>query len=347
MSQKHIIEIECLQCHRKGQFTVWDIMNTGENPCLRKKIFDGSAFTYRCPDCGMLQRVPYSTLYIDQRHGMALFFGHNRLDDYDYQPLDLSHFTLIGAEDYTIRLVIGLNHLREKIMILETGLDDVAVELMKYMIAHYSSPEISMRGWDIYFDHVNTDDKDAPKCGSITFCLVDREGETYSGKSPMELYNEHCLAVKLDPRMRAEGCICIDDGWISRQLKGPHKDSREVGYRKPMKKRGYYKVGSGVRHNIQLPDGSLVLKEWPHDIFEIDGHDFFIFGNTVPKTSPTRYIRGIAHISGDVIYPPIFEHVRPLRSGKGWYTELDTAPYVLTLNGSIYDPEKRHLPQEN
>lgn len=348
MSQNHIIEIECPKCHRNGQFTVWDIMDTSTEPGLREKVFDGSAFVYTCPNCGKRLLMPYSSLYIAPSYQTAIFFDFNSPDDYDYHPLKLSHSTLIGLEGYTLRYVMGLNKLREKIQILEAGLDDVAVERMKYMIAHNSSSKFVGKNYDIFFDNADHDDKDGGEYGSITFTLVDDKGETYDGKFPIELYYEQCLAVKLDPRMRVDGCISVDSGWISRQFKSGHEDKKEIRYRRPMKKQGYYEVECGIKHNIQRPDGTLVLREWPQDVYDIDSSGFFIFGNTIArtKTTPTRYMRGIAHINGDVIFPPIFERVYEFDKENGWYGEIGTKPYILSQNGSVIDPEGTHLPQK-
>lgn len=323
-------------------------MDTSIRPELRGKVFDGSAFVYTCPDCGRRLLAPYGTLYIAPRYQTAIFFDFYRPDDYDYRPLNLSHSTLVGLKGYTLRHVMGLNKLREKILILEAGLDDVAIERMKYMIAHNSSPKFVEKDHEIFFDNVDPDDKDGGEYGTITFSLVDYNGVTYNSKFPMELYYEHCLAVKLDSRMRVDGCVSIDNGWIGRQFKSDHEDKKEIRYRRPMKRQGYYEVECGIKHNIMRPDGTLVLKEWTHDVYDIDSHGYFIFGNTIAKTktTPTRYLRGIAHINGDIIFPPIFEKVYEFDEENGWYGEIGTKPYILTQNGSVIDPEGAHLPQK-
>ena len=35
----------------------------------------------------------------------------------------------------------------------------------------------------------------------------------------MDNYYEHKMACKMDPRMAVKGVQCIDEGWISKQLK--------------------------------------------------------------------------------------------------------------------------------
>ena len=109
---------------------------------------------------------------------------------------------------------------------------------------------------------------------------------------------------------------------------------------------GYYKAEQGAKKNILRPDGSVVLNQWYNDVFKVQ-HGFFIFGNTIrkSKTNPkTRYIQGIAHVSGIIVFPMIFERTQWCEDGKAIYAEIDEKPYILTLDGSIYDPAHSHLP---
>ena len=109
---------------------------------------------------------------------------------------------------------------------------------------------------------------------------------------------------------------------------------------------GYFRVESGAKKNIMRPDGSLVLSEWYNDVYDVT-HGFFIIGNTLrkSKTNPkTRYINGLAHVNGDIIFPTIFESMRWFDDKRAVYAQIGTKPYILTTDGSIYDPTGAHLP---
>lgn len=87
---------------------------------------------------------------------------------------------------------------------------------------------------------------------------------------------------------------------------------------------GYYKVEKGSKKNIMRPDGSLVLQDWYNDVFKVS-NGYFEFGNTIrkSKTNPkTRYVRGVAHVNGDILFPMIFEHVRKLEDSDAFYAEV-------------------------
>ena len=109
----------------------------------------------------------------------------------------------------------------------------------------------------------------------------------------------------------------------------------------------YFRVEMGAKKNIMRPDGSLVLREWHHDVYDVT-HGFFIFGNTIrkSKTNPkTRYIHGLAHVNGDIIFPAIFDRMWWFDDKRAIYAQIGTKPYILTTDGSIYDPTGQHLPE--
>lgn len=111
---------------------------------------------------------------------------------------------------------------------------------------------------------------------------------------------------------------------------------------------GFYKIEQGAKKNIMRPDGSVVLKAWHNDVFRVR-HGFFLFSNTIRKSKAnpkTRYVHGLAHVNGDVIFPMIFDHAEWLEDGDEIYAETDSKPYILTLGGSVYDPALGHLPKK-
>ena len=111
---------------------------------------------------------------------------------------------------------------------------------------------------------------------------------------------------------------------------------------------GYFRVEMGAKKNILRPDGSLVLRDWFNDVFDVE-HGFFIIGNTIrkSKTNPkTCYIRGMAHVNGDIIFPAIFERMLWFGDKRAIYAQKDKRSYILTTDGSIYDPTGKHLPMK-
>lgn len=112
---------------------------------------------------------------------------------------------------------------------------------------------------------------------------------------------------------------------------------------------GYYKAELGAKKNILRPDGTIVLKEWHNDVFKVESKGFFIFSNTIrkSKTNPkTRYTYGVANVNGDIIFPMIFDRAHWMEKKDAIYVEINEKPYIVTLDGSLYDPARGHLPQK-
>ena len=104
-------------------------------------------------------------------------------------------------------------------MILAKGLNDIAIERMKYMLTHIVHPEMTEKGFELYFGDVEYDNEKLSDDGSMTFIFHNENDESMEWSVSMKLYYEQCLACDLDPRMKVEGIMNIDEGWIARQLK--------------------------------------------------------------------------------------------------------------------------------
>jgi len=220
MSKVHKEQIECPHCHSIGTMEMIDEVDADINPELRERVLNAQAFIYTCPECGSRILVGNSLLYHDAQHRFIIFFDMERPTDYHYKSLKLSKSLIENYRDYTFRYVTGMTELHEKIIILESGLSDVAVERMKYMVAHYIHPDIAQKGYKLHFSSYSPDDKEDSEFGALTlFYRVGKE-DVSTLKLPMNLYYDFKLAVKLDPRMHPQGCIMVDEGWISHQMKG-------------------------------------------------------------------------------------------------------------------------------
>jgi hypothetical protein len=209
----------CPHCLKEGLFDFWMSINVDSDPELRKKIFSDDMFTYKCPHCGYVTRVPFSFSYHDKKHHFMLFYDLIRSDDYDYEPLGIPEEAFKKNDYRIIREVYGINQLREKILILEKGLNDVAIERQKYMITHFIIPDLAKNGTEFFFHHTEEPTDEFPY-GTIFFVYYDeKEEKVVKVHFAMDDYYEHCKSCDMDPRMEVRGVTCVDEGWISKQLK--------------------------------------------------------------------------------------------------------------------------------
>ena len=217
MSKCHKENIICPKCQAHGEFDMWDSVNVDLDPQLREGIFSEDIFIYKCPKCGHETGIPYGTIYHDMTHRFMIFFTFFREDDFKYEPIDLSDIPGL-MKDYKYRHVTGLLELKEKILILEKGLNDIAIERMKYGITHYDNPELSDKGFKLLFGDVIYDIPEYPN-GIIVFFYEDEKKESHRLTYPLNSYYEQCLACDLDPRMKVNDCEVVDEGWISMKFK--------------------------------------------------------------------------------------------------------------------------------
>lgn len=106
---------------------------------------------------------------------------------------------------------------------------------------------------------------------------------------------------------------------------------------------GYYDVEKGCRHNILRRDGSFVLKEWPHRVSKVY-NGYFTFGNTIRKTetTPTRYVEGLAHVNGTIVFPMIFDSL--LHSEGTTFSAKFNKELFFVHEGAVFNPTKKHYP---
>ena len=164
MSRSHTITVECPHCHTKIDVKIWDSINVDLNPELREKIFSYELFLHKCEHCKKVAPLRYNTIYHDMKCKFMLFFVFSEEDD-EFNYNELQHmenqFRRV-MKGYTFRIVYGLSELKEKILILEHGLNDIAVERQKFCIAHLIHPTIAEKGYELHFKGVEEADDKSP-----------------------------------------------------------------------------------------------------------------------------------------------------------------------------------------
>ena len=192
--QNRVMKYWEYDCIVVAPHAVYHIENK-DYPELREKIFSDELFMYRCPHCGKVTGIPAGTLYHDMTHGFMIFFDFFKPDDYDYSPMEIPEGVGLKKE-YLFRAVFGLQRFKEKIVILEHGLNDVAIEHQKYMISHVIMPEIAEKGYELFFAKTEEPNEEFPY-GTIYFFYDDEEKEqTMQIRFAMDNYFEHKLACE-------------------------------------------------------------------------------------------------------------------------------------------------------
>lgn len=120
-------EISCPECGAVNRVDLWPGMDHREKPLLRKKVLEESLFYWVCPHCGYQALMEYPCVYHDRDLGFLLCLlpeGTGEVPD-RLPPL---------PEKLRLRLVTTPAQMKEKVLLFESGYDDVAMELVKYSL---------------------------------------------------------------------------------------------------------------------------------------------------------------------------------------------------------------------
>lgn len=216
MSKISEIEVKCPYCGNVHRYTIWQSVNVDLDPSLKEKILKGDLFKYRCPSCDKDMTLFYGTLYHDMRRQFMIYFDWIKPEDYQINR-DSSISLGFENECYTYRHVFGYRRLKEKIYILEDGLNDVAVERLKYVISHEYIPMLSANGMSLYYYTLNEAEDHSVTLGFMYYDKVvkDMRSLFYT----IDDYYKQLDICKKEIDMKFKGLMCIDEEWIEHQIK--------------------------------------------------------------------------------------------------------------------------------
>ena len=121
----------CSKCGQQQKVTIYKSINISDNPELKAKVCDGSLFLWECPHCGQVNLAKYETLYHDpSARLMVWLIPAGEISETQMQAITM-HTKAMGG--YTLRRVNDMGSLMEKVLIAEAGLDDVVLEMCKYV----------------------------------------------------------------------------------------------------------------------------------------------------------------------------------------------------------------------
>lgn len=123
-------EVSCPNCGAIKKTQMWPGINVAANPDLREKVLNQTLFDWSCPNCDHQVHLVYPCLYHDKNRKLMICVVPN--GNIDVLKNLSEQFPQLG--DVKKRLVSNLAELKEKVLIFEAGLNDVAVELVKFAL---------------------------------------------------------------------------------------------------------------------------------------------------------------------------------------------------------------------
>ncbi len=222
MSKSRTDQITCPRCHYDSPMTIWTAINADLDTDLKEKFLTGELFKWKCEVCGLETMVQFATVYHDLEHSFMLILDPIEDNRDINETYGFDRVPSLHLPDYTCRVVYGMNSLREKIDILEAGLNDIAVERMKYFLL--MDKENHIRDTDVFLCIGVDASEEAIQAtgwqrGAILFVRFRVNANPKLMPFPLELYFDYLLASNMDPRMEVPKSLCVDSIWMNHQLK--------------------------------------------------------------------------------------------------------------------------------
>ena len=213
MAMVDIKQLHCPKCGSTNHIHIYKNINAQEDFKLRDKILSGQLFDFYCPYCEYRARLYYPCLYNDVKNKFMVYFipGIEK-----GQMIDRSvEMEFEDMPKITKRIVPTFNEFREKIIIFEAELDDMAVELTKSAVAGDVQNKKNVDASEGYFSVYNKEDN----IMGFTFFLEDGQ-EVFTQTTKLDVYKKSWSIVsRLGKKERQmKGFIKIDRAWADNIL---------------------------------------------------------------------------------------------------------------------------------
>lgn len=193
---KSIIEEKCSRCGRLYRMEFDGSVDALVNPEAKERVKSGEHFMWHCPECGWTNLICRPFLYHDPQERLMIL-----LTDADIKAEEL-------PEGYTGRIVRSAGDLIEKIKIFDAGLDDVVIEMCKFVTLREMNKDVSLR----FFKMDGADSE-------MTFTYP-QNGEMQMISVGFNVYEDCAGILNRNPSIKeaARGLVKVDPDWLSNYI---------------------------------------------------------------------------------------------------------------------------------
>lgn len=205
----------CPSCGEASEIPVYSGINVAEEPELKPKVKDGSLFLWECPHCGKTNLAAGQTIYHDPEERVLIWLLPPGSVPED--KVRMVEASLSGAaetlEGYVFRRVEDVGSLIEKVNILDAGLDDIAVEMCKYVTKmEMAGKDGGKAVLDAPFKFFRIDGPD----NELTFTYPSG-GAMQGVQVGFNVYEDCAGILRRNPSIKPSGGFpVIDQDWIAR-----------------------------------------------------------------------------------------------------------------------------------
>lgn len=192
--------VGCPSCGVLEEFTAYPSIVIPTDREMRDQILDESLFFWRCGSCDYETQMVYSCLYQDKIRKFMIF-----VQPKDEDPAVLQQLPIEGLEEVKKRIVTNIEEMKEKLLLLEAGLNDYATELVKLVLTQVVTSKWGVAPEKSFYCGVNADKNTI----EFVFYLNEEEPPVYQGIK-MDVYNTSLEIVTSIQTKESNGFLRID-----------------------------------------------------------------------------------------------------------------------------------------
>lgn len=203
MSESRDITYKCPYCGKEFEISVYDTVNSEQDPDLRDRCLSGEIFRHSCPHCHRDFLIQNPLLYVDSRHRFVIFVSET---DNISGMRDL--VAPLKKAGYVLRRCPTVKEFVEKIRILEDGVDDVMVELARYdsFIEYIDNRKGNPQDvTDISYEYTKDD---------VMKITIHADDKSMSFLIPVSALQEEIRAEKDLYSLEGKDFPCVNSDWI-------------------------------------------------------------------------------------------------------------------------------------
>lgn len=194
MSQQRPYQIKCPKCGHRLAVELYESVNVKLNPELKDQLMLNQLNAVTCTECSLAFRVDKPLLYSDPDRKLLVYWlptPDDRIDDGEDQfsewMRDMGKLIPEGVDAPHVHLVFSRTELVERIFLMESGLDERAIEYVKYLIYSKNPAKLDPAEKILLFDAQDSTD--------TTLRFVVQDAKTRQFESALDYGRETYQAI--------------------------------------------------------------------------------------------------------------------------------------------------------
>jgi hypothetical protein len=176
MAQTTTYPIQCPQCKGQQDEVLYDSLDVGKEPELRKQLIEHRLNAVTCASCGLTFRVDKNLLYHDSSAGWMVYWQPGdpenpevTVQEFDAVLEDMKGVLPSGKTLPEVDLVLTRMELVERIFLREAGLHPKVIEYVKYLIYTQNLDQFMPETHELLFNGQESNED------NLAFVLKNRE----------------------------------------------------------------------------------------------------------------------------------------------------------------------------